>query len=117
VLARLRAWWLARRARGPALTLVLYTKRDCPLCDELRRELARAGLRPPWRLAEVDVERDPELRARYGLSVPVLELEGRTLAKGRASAAELARRYARLVGEIRAGRLPRGAERRESRHG
>ena len=96
---------------------MLYTKRECPLCTELRQELARARLWPPWRLEEVDVERDPRLLARYGLSVPVLELEGRTLAKGRARAAELARRYARLAGEIRAGRLPRGAGRRESRHG
>lgn len=96
---------------------MLYTRRDCPLCTALKAELARARVRPPFRLLEVDIEGDPELVARHGRSVPVLELEGRPLAKGRTSAAEFERRYPRALAEIRAGSLPRAAPGRESPHG
>jgi glutaredoxin len=117
VLARLQAWLLERLRPAPPVTLRLYTKRDCPLCSELRAALARARLAARVRLEEVDIEGDARLRERYGLSVPVLELEGRTLAKGRARVEELERRFARLLAEIRAERLSGATARRESRHG
>lgn len=94
----------------------LYTKADCPLCERLKAELGRARVEPPFRIVEVDIERNPELRARYGLSIPVLELEGRLLVKGRATASEFERRYARVVAEIAATRLLPDGSRRESRH-
>jgi hypothetical protein len=97
MLARLLA--LLRRARAP-VELRLYTKADCPLCTELAAELARARLARPYTLVEVDIEGDAELHARYGRSIPVLELEGRVLAKGRAGAAELERRFARVLTEL-----------------
>jgi glutaredoxin len=115
MLERLRAWLAGRRPAAPATTLVLYTKADCPLCERMKAELARARLSTPWRLEEVDVDGDPELRVRYGLSVPVLLLGARVLAKGRTTADELARRYERVQAEIRAGSLPADARRRESR--
>lgn len=74
---------------------MLYTKRDCPLCDEMKRELARARARFPLELEEVDIERDPELLRRHGRSIPVLEIAGRVAFKGRLQAADLERRLAR----------------------
>jgi len=85
------------------LELRLYTRPRCPLCDELKAQLARARLRPRCRVVEVDVEGDPELEARHGRSVPVLELAGRALCKGRVELGELERRYARRAAELRAG--------------
>jgi glutaredoxin len=95
--------WFARRTPAP-VELLLYTKADCPLCDEMKAELARvrASIRPPFELVEIDIEPDPALRARHGSSVPVLELGGRALFKGRLDAREFARRYARRVAEMRA---------------
>jgi glutaredoxin len=84
-----------RRARRPPLALVLYTKRDCPLCDEMKHELGRARVPFPFRLTEVDIEREPELLARHGRSLPVLEIAGRVAFKGRLTAADLERRLAR----------------------
>ncbi len=58
------------------MKLVLYTRADCPLCDEM------LGALVPWRerflldLELVDVDRDPELRHLHGARVPVLALEG-----------------------------------------
>lgn len=81
------------------IPLVLYTRAGCTLCDELEERLARARLAHPYALEKVDVDRDPALREAYGLSVPVLTIDGRTLAKGRPGAGELERRFDRLAGE------------------
>ena len=48
--------------------LILYTRAGCHLCDQAITMLDRAGIH--WR--PVDIEGQPGLAARYGLSVPVL---------------------------------------------
>jgi hypothetical protein len=42
-------------------------------------------------LEEIDISGDPELEARYGLEIPVLEVNGRKAAKYRVTEAELER--------------------------
>jgi hypothetical protein len=63
-------------------TLVLYVREGCHLCDsfalELGLELEGAG----DRVRIVDVDEDPELAARYGLRVPVLEYGGVVAGEG-----------------------------------
>ena len=119
-LGRLVGWFWS--ARGAPLELVLYTKRDCPLCAEMKAELARARVRPPFHLREVDIEGDAELLERHGRSIPVLEIGGRPAFKGRLTRAEFEQRYARRAAELRAAQIraegaSRGAARsRESRH-
>jgi hypothetical protein len=54
------------------LRLVLYTRGGCCLCEGLEERLR--ALDPPPAITLVDVDRDPELQARYGLEVPVLAL-------------------------------------------
>lgn len=94
--------FLARlRHSGPPVRLTLYTRPDCPLCDEMKAEIARAAL-PPHELEELDITRDPELLARHGLSIPVLAIEGRAAFKGHLSAAELERKLARRLAEAAA---------------
>ena len=92
--------WLARRRVSAPVELRLYTKTDCPLCDAMKAELARARVQPSFVLVEVDIERDPALRALHGSSIPVLELGGRAIAKGRIEAREFESRYARRVAEM-----------------
>lgn len=104
MLARFLARWL--RPRAP-VELRLYTKPGCPLCDEVKAELARVRVRPPFRLLEIDIERVPELLLRHGRSIPVLEIAGRTAFKGRFSTAEFERKYARRVAELGAGVVAR----------
>ena len=59
--------------------VVLYTRQGCHLCDEAFATLVRHGLAP--RL--VDIDADPELRARYNECVPVVEIDGRERFRGR----------------------------------
>jgi len=48
--------------------LVVYTRRDCHLCELAVTMLKQAGM--DWRL--VDIDTDPDLANRYGNHVPVL---------------------------------------------
>lgn len=62
--------------------LVLYVREGCHLCDEFLVELS-IDLGPDIeRLVVVDVDRDPDLASRYGLRVPVLEMDGEVLGEG-----------------------------------
>jgi glutaredoxin len=75
--------------------LVLYTRRVCPLCDEMKEQIRSARLRRPFELTEVDVDSDPELTERHGMSVPVLEILGRPAFKGRMTVADFERKFER----------------------
>jgi len=48
--------------------LILYFRTDCHLCDLVALMMDRAGV--PCR--PVDIDGDPELVRKYGISVPVL---------------------------------------------
>jgi hypothetical protein len=48
--------------------LILYSRADCHLCDQVSGLLDAAGIR--WR--PVDIDGDAALLARYGLRIPVL---------------------------------------------
>lgn len=75
--------------------LVVYSRRDCSLCDEMIGDLsawlAGRGLEAQLR----DVDDDPAARARFGGKIPVLTLDGRLVCHGRFDAARLER----LLGE------------------
>lgn len=83
------------------IELTLFTRSNCPLCDEMKSEIARAGLPERFRLVEVDVDGDPRLAEEYGRSIPVLEVQGRPLFKGRLTAPELRRKLDRRVPDPR----------------
>jgi glutaredoxin len=71
-----------RRDRHPytmPLAVVLYTRRGCHLCDDAKQLLVAHGLHPK----EVDIDGDPELVERYGLLIPVVEIDGRERFRGR----------------------------------
>ncbi|MFN9545624.1 MAG: glutaredoxin family protein [Cyanobacteriota bacterium] len=69
--------------------LILYTRAGCCLCEGLEERLR--ALLPPGALHLVDVDGDPVLRARYGLSVPVVALAaGGEAASGKAAEADRA---------------------------
>lgn len=59
--------------------VVLYTRPGCHLCDDAHAVLLRHGLTP----REVNIDTDPELRARYTDWVPVVEINGQERFRGR----------------------------------
>lgn len=83
--------------------IVLYTRRGCHLCEELRERLRLWGLDPaPWTVRDVD--RDAEARARYGRRLPVLVVDGRVLLEGRPDDETLARAARALTDGAKAER-------------
>jgi glutaredoxin len=63
-------------------TAVLYTRKDCPLCDDAKAMLERYSPYLPA-TSEVDVDQDPELLEQFDLWVPVVALDGKVRFKGR----------------------------------
>jgi glutaredoxin len=75
------------------VTLVLYGRAGCHLCDDARAALERVG--HPFE--EVDIEADDELLARYLERIPVIALDGADLYDFFVDEADLRRRLAARV--------------------
>lgn len=52
--------------------LILISRQDCHLCDEMRAALVQFRGRYDFEVQVVDVDRDPALEERWGDKVPVL---------------------------------------------
>ena len=57
------------------LSVTLYTRANCPLCDKAKAAIHASGA--PVRLTEIDIDRDEALRARYNDDVPVIHVDGK----------------------------------------
>ena len=68
------------------MRILLYTRRGCHLCEAAEDLLATRGVPA----ALVDVDEAPEAAARYGLRVPVLEVDGEPVLEGRFQERQLA---------------------------
>jgi hypothetical protein len=88
--------------------LLLYSRKDCCLCDEMKDVVRRVAASVPLTLEEIDVDGAPELREQYGHEVPVLFIDGRKAFKYRVTAPELRKRLGvrGRFGRILARRTP-----------
>lgn len=75
--------------------LTLYTRAGCHLCEEMKREIAPLLRRYGATLREIDIDADPELRARYNEEVPVLFVGERKAAKYHVDLQQLERQLSR----------------------
>jgi glutaredoxin len=66
-------------------SVVMYTRPNCPMCDEAREALEGALVT----FEEVDVSGDQSLEDEYGRFVPVVELAGRIVFHAGMDPAEL----------------------------
>ncbi|MBZ9753417.1 glutaredoxin family protein [Deinococcus sp. HMF7604] len=79
--------------------LTLYHRPGCHLCEQAGAHLDALNFRYEW----VNVDADPDLRARYGDDVPVLACGERVLGKGAFSRGRLSQVKVLLLREA-AGR-------------
>ena len=61
------------------IKLQLYTKADCPLCDEAKKSLELLTTQFPIQIEEIDITANLGLFTKYKEIIPVLELEGKRL--------------------------------------
>src|SRR5438046_607769 len=58
-------------------TVTLYSKPNCPLCDQARYQLAQLlAATPGWTLAEVNILDDAALYREYRYTIPVVAVAG-----------------------------------------
>lgn len=63
----------------PDHDVIVYTRPGCHLCDDACEVLERYGLAPRM----VNIDTDPALIASYGLSIPVVVIDGHERFRGR----------------------------------
>lgn len=56
------------------LTVTLYRREECHLCEQARADLESLQEQYPHRLVEVDIDTDPALQRAYLLEIPVVEV-------------------------------------------
>lgn len=64
------------------INVTLYTKQNCPLCDEA--EAALQALKQKWQLTieKVDIYEDDSLLELYQLRIPVVKVDDKVLVEG-----------------------------------
>jgi glutaredoxin len=61
--------------------ITIYSRPGCHLCEEAKAQIAPLLKEFGARLTEINIDEDPELRARYDYDVPVIFLGARKTAK------------------------------------
>lgn len=74
--------WKPSRPGQRFRRIVLYTRTNCPLCDEAAELLAEYSAWLPL-THEVDIDTNPELVQKFTTCVPVIECDGRVRFRGR----------------------------------
>ena len=77
------------------VSLTLYSRPGCCLCEDMKAVLAEVELDPPFDLEEIDISTQAELEERFGQEIPVLFVNGRKAFKYRVTSRELYRRLRR----------------------
>jgi glutaredoxin len=80
------------------IELILYGRAGCELCHEMEILVEQEMARFEARLEKIDIDRNPELRQRFDVEVPVLFINGRKAFKYRFTPRELRKRLSREVG-------------------
>jgi hypothetical protein len=90
------------------VTVTIYSRSGCHLCDVMKDVVKRVASNVPFDLREIDISSDATLEERYGTEIPVLMIDGRIAAKYRITEDELRRVLeARRVGVLGPGESDR----------
>lgn len=57
------------------MQVILYSKPDCQLCEEVKADLLSIQVQMEFALFERNIEEDPELFARFRYFIPVVDIE------------------------------------------
>ena len=78
--------------------LTFYGRDGCTLCDEMLAELAPWAAARGLKVRVRDVDDDPLTQRRYGLKVPVVEVDGLCVCAGHLDVPELERLFRPVPG-------------------
>jgi glutaredoxin len=80
-----------RASKAHRVSVTIYSRPDCHLCEDMKAVVARVARSLPVTLVEIDISTDPSLEASYGLEIPVLMIGGKKAAKHRLTEDQLRR--------------------------
>lgn len=60
-------------------TLIVYYREGCHLCDEMAGHLHKHQSEFNYQLEWVDIDKDPQLRKRYNVDIPVVRYQGEVI--------------------------------------
>ncbi|MFS0636563.1 glutaredoxin family protein [Mesobacillus foraminis] len=63
-------------------TVTLYMRQRCHLCEEAKGLLEELQRNWQFDLLEVDIDKDDDLTERYGITIPVVVLDGEEIQSG-----------------------------------
>jgi len=63
--------------------IVLYSRKGCHLCDQVKATLARLETHGGFTWREVDIDSDPDLLRQFNEEVPVVFIDGKKAFKYR----------------------------------
>ncbi|RDI41068.1 glutaredoxin family protein [Falsibacillus pallidus] len=73
--------------------LIFYTRNQCSLCRDAKEMLLLvADLHEDVEIVEVDIDESDELTERFGLMIPVVELDGEVVQYGQIDPFEISNR-------------------------
>ncbi|MGB1310308.1 MAG: glutaredoxin family protein [Leucothrix sp.] len=59
--------------------LIVYYREGCHLCDEMASHLHKHQPEFNYQLEWVDIDKDPELKQRYNVDIPVVRYQGEVI--------------------------------------
>ena len=71
------------------MEIFLYTREECPLCEEAKEVLDEVRRERPFEYREIEITTSPDLAKRYKNLVPVLTIDGEVAFVGRIDAKDL----------------------------
>ena len=69
--------------------ILLYTRKDCCLCEEMKEIVRKVAGEFPLDVKEIDIDSAADLQEKYGNEVPVIFINGRKAFKYRVTVSEL----------------------------
>lgn len=71
------------------VNIMIYSKKDCHLCDIAMETLLKIRKEFPFSLTEIDIEKDKEIFEKYKYLIPVIEIDGEKIFTYKVNEAEL----------------------------
>lgn len=73
------------------VTVTIYSKKDCHLCDIAKETLLKVQQEYSFSLTEIDIEKDRAAFEKYKYLIPVIEIDGEIAFNYRIDEVELKR--------------------------
>jgi glutaredoxin len=70
----------------PLKTVTIFSKPECHLCEEVEKVVQAVALRRRFRLEHKNILDDPVLAEKYKTAIPVIQVEGKEIARYRLTA-------------------------------